>query len=79
MLSSLKSVQKMQESMGLFYMRKQGLEVEDIASIIATLWKNYPRAGVWEVMNILFHEYHLCVAQWQGSFLVSLGNWLKGY
>jgi hypothetical protein len=62
-LSRLTKFREIWEGMGLQQTRQQGHSVESIRDAMIDLHQMYPKAGIWEVISLLFHERDISVSR----------------
>lgn len=62
-LSRLTKFREIWEGMGLRRTRQQGHSIESIRDAMIDLRQMYPKAGIREVISLLFHERDISVAR----------------
>jgi len=62
-LSRLTKFREIQEGMGLQWTRQQGHSIESICDAMIDLRQMYPKAGIREVISLLFHERDISVSR----------------
>jgi len=60
---SMTKFREIWKTLGLQRTRQQGHTVETIWDAMINLRAMYPNAGSWEMVNLLFHEHNMSVAQ----------------
>ena len=62
------SYKEIRKSLGLLSTRQQGHTVETICDAIVDLWKQFPKAGAWDMTSLLFHRKGMSVSKYVFKF-----------
>jgi len=68
-LSRLTKFVQIRIGMGLLRTRQQGHTIESIREPMIDLRQIYPKAGIREVISLLFHEKNMSVSRWRHILL----------
>jgi hypothetical protein len=69
-LFRLTKLREIREGMGLLRTRQQGHSIESIRDAMIDLRHMYPKAGIREVISLLFHERDMSVSRSRTSLLL---------